>query len=154
LVKLEIEASSKALQGYISQMATINSRLEHLAHPKKHGHAHHHHHEMQDPHFGEIRGVWEKVRDGVEKLLAGEGGGEEVTEELEVKLKIKEEVKNDTKTEEKKEEVKIEVKKEKKEDVKIEASAEAKSAPSKEPVNLETKHDADIKIEEVEQVNT
>jgi hypothetical protein len=29
-----------------------------------------------------------------------------------------------------------------------------KSAPRKEPIKLETKHDTDIKIEEVEQVNT
>jgi hypothetical protein len=130
-------------------MATINSRLEHLAHPKKHGHAHHHHHEMQDPHFGELRGVWEKVRDGIEKLLAGKREVGEVTKELEVTLQVKE-VKDEAKKEEKEEEVKVEIKEEQKEDVK----PEAKEEPKEEAVKLETKQEAEIKVEEVEQVNT
>ena len=135
-------------------MANINSRLEHLAHPKKHGHAHHHHHEMQDPHFGEIRGAWEKVRDGVEKLLVGKGLVEEVTKEIDVKLEIKEEVKDEAKQEEKNEEVKIDVKEEQKEDVKLEVEPEAKEERKEGPAIIETKHEADIKVEEVEQVNT
>jgi hypothetical protein len=101
------------------------------------------HKEKEDPHFGELRAGWEKVRDEAKGFFAQLAKGEEVKKhevKEEVKVVVQEENKDGAGAGEKKDEVKVEAKLEVKEEEKTEVKEEIKVGENKE---------VEVKVDEV-----